>query len=155
MREISPTGDGPLDPSWWAPLESVARVVEGRSRYRFFDADHFMVMVRLGRRGRPDLTLYKHVFTRRYLNLDDAGHAYRYIAPRDEMKGDGRYVAHRNLRDALDHLRLWELPWMKSGLEPFRYGRTWEERWALHPDADLDDAHGSGGGGRRGGLHLV
>lgn len=34
------------------------------------------------------------------------------------MKGDGRYVAHRDLREALDHLRLWELPSLKPEVGP-------------------------------------
>ena len=134
MRELLPPPDGPLDPSWWAPLEGVARLVVGEPAYQFFDLGDFMLMARLVRPPRPAITLYKHYWTRRYLNLDDAGHAYRYIAPREYSTSNGRYVAHRNLKDALDHLRLWELPWMKSSLDAYRFGRTWEERWALHPD---------------------
>lgn len=169
MRELVPSSaEDALDPAWWAPLEGVARLVAGVPAYQFFDVDDFMVMVRLVRPPRPAITLYKHRHTRRYLNLDDAGHAYRFIPPRDDSKSNGRYVAHRDLREALDHLRVWELPWMKSGLEAYRFGRSWEDRWALHPDVaagndrlpgDLDapagDDRTSKRGGRRGRLHVV
>jgi len=129
-----PEGE-PIDPSWWAPLEAVGRAVAATPRYRFFDVDDFMLMCGLDRRPRPRLLLYKHRLTRRYLNLDDAGHAYRYIAPRSlESKSSGRYVGHRDLRIALDALDLWELPWMKPGLEQFQQGLSWDERWLLHPD---------------------
>jgi hypothetical protein len=173
MRELVPSPEDALDPAWWAPLERVARLVVGVPAYQFFDLDDFMLMVRLVRPPRPAITLYKHRHTRRYLNLDDAGHAYRFIPPRDEPKSNGRYVAHGDLQEALDHLRLWELPWMKSSLAAYRFGRTWEERWALHPrviaeslgppgepfDGDEVGAVGDDGtierGGRRGHLHLV
>ena len=73
--------------------------------------------------------------TRRYINLDDAGGTSRYVAPADITRGVGRYLA-ESLTDALDALELWELPWMKPGLEAFRYGLSWDERWVLHPDAE-------------------
>jgi hypothetical protein len=160
MRELVPSPDDAQDPAWWAPLEGIARLVVGEPAYQFFDVDDFMLMVRLVRPPRPAITLYKHRETRRYLNLDDAGHAYRYVAPRDDSKSNGRYVAHRDLREALDHLRLWELPWMKPSLAAYRFGRTWEERWVLHPDVASDngglpESDTSGGGARRGHLHVV
>lgn len=129
--EFPPDGPDPLDPEWWAPLEGVARVAVTDARYRFFDLGDFMLMARLDRRPRPRLVLYKHLHTRRYLNLDDGGHAYRYVAPRPGAVGNGRYLRHRDLTAALDHLGLWELPWMKPGLEDHRCGLSWEDRWVL------------------------
>ena len=80
-----------LPPAWVEPLEAVARAVAGDPLYPFFDTDDFMIMARLLRRPRPSIVLYKHYYTRRYLNLDDAGHAYRYIGPRDaNSQSDGR-----------------------------------------------------------------
>lgn len=135
--EFPPADDGPLDPGWWAPLDALGRVIAGEPRYRFFELADFMVMARVVRRPRrPDLLLYKHGYTRRYLNLDDAGHAYRYVAPREIGRGSGRYVRHRDLRTALDHLDLWELPWMKPSLAEHRHGVSWHDRWQLYPDAD-------------------
>jgi hypothetical protein len=53
--------------------------------------------------------LYKHIDTRRYLNLDDAGHAYAYGAGRSMKEtgvSGGCYSPHRSLADAIEHLDL-------------------------------------------------
>lgn len=142
MRLVFPPYDGPLSDDWTRPLEAVARTIAGVRRYRFFDLGDFMIMAQVRRRDRPDLHLYKHVHTRRYLNLDAAGHAYRYVSPRTvASKSSGRYLAHKDLRAALDHLELWLLPWMKPGLEEYRFGVPFEHRWILEPDevGDADD----------------
>lgn len=142
MRHLFPPDIGPLDDHWIRPLEGVARAIAGVRRYRHFDLDDFMIMAEVVRRPRPDLILYKHYFTRHYLNLDQAGHAYRYVAPRDwRSTRSGRYIAHRDLGTAVDALELWELPWMKPGLEAARYGLDAGERWLLHPEelGDLDE----------------
>jgi hypothetical protein len=130
MREMFPPPDGPLDSSWTAPLETVAEAVRERWRYRFFDCADFMIMCRVRRRPRPDLVLYKHIYTRRYLNLDDTGAAYRFVAT-SGGPGLGRYLPQPDLDRALDQLRLWELPWMKPSLAGHREGVPWEERWLL------------------------
>jgi hypothetical protein len=69
-------------------------------------------------------------------------------------------VAHPDLAGAIDHLDLWELPWMKRGLESFRHGYTWQERYLARDFLDpIDDfeppAHRAKGGRRRGHLRLV
>lgn len=76
MRLVFPSDHVPLSADWIRPLEAVARSIAG-VRFRFFDLDDFMIMAQIRRRERPDLHLYKHVYTRRYLNLDAAGHSYR------------------------------------------------------------------------------
>ena len=48
-------------------------------------------------------------------------------------------MRHRSLRDAVDHLLLCELPWMKPSLEGHRHGSAWEDRWRLDTDGDGDD----------------
>ena len=149
MRYFFPPEDQPLDDSWWRPLERVAQGVAEHPRYRFFALSDFMMMGGVNRAPRPRLTLYKHCDTRRYLNLDDAGLAYRYIPPRGASRGSGRYIVHRDLEEALDALDLWELPWMKPGLEAHRGGLSWDDRWMLHPDL------GDDGGGAHGHLRLV
>jgi hypothetical protein len=142
MKHVSPERGVPVDPSWWAPLEGVARTVRGVRRYQFFDLGDFMLMGCEIRSPRPRVVLYKHYYTRRYLNLDDGGHAYRYAVPRSKPDGPGRYLKHRSLADAVDHLGLWELPWMKRGLEQFRFGYSVDERYLardlLDPIDDLD-----------------
>ncbi len=106
---------------WCAPLHMVEVAISGQSFAKYFDVDHFMIMGRLHRSSRPDLVLYKNGHTRRYLNLDDHGHAYRYLPPRSESTGNGQYRPYRDLESAIDHLRLHELPWLSgSGFEDHR-----------------------------------
>jgi hypothetical protein len=60
---------------------------------------------------RLDVYLYKHVDTRRYLNLDVVGHAYAYlgpVSPTIDATTGGRYRRFRSLRDAIDHVGFWE-----------------------------------------------
>lgn len=142
MEHLFPSGDGPLDDHWLRPLDLVARAIGGMPRYRHFDLGDFMIMGEAVRKPRPNLILYKHHWTRRYVNLDQAGHAYKYVCPRDWMTShrSGRYLAYRDLLIAVDHLDLWELPWMKPGLESARHGLGADESWLLHPEehGDLD-----------------
>lgn len=135
MRLSFPDPDHPIGPEWWAPLLAVVDFVQGIRRHRLLAVEDFMLMGRVLRRARPDIALYKHCFTRRYLNLDDDGRAYRYSVPRSDPLAPGRYLAHRSLDDALGNLGLWELPWMKPGLEHERAGLGVHERWAY--DLDL------------------
>jgi hypothetical protein len=141
-----PPSDGPLD-EWFAPLEAVARLIEGNPRFPFFDLGDFMVMERLVRPPRPTIVLYKHYFTRRYLNLDEWGTAYRYIAPPVDSDRSGRYVRHRDLASAIHQLQLLELPWMKPGLEARQHEGHCEDPWPAQPDGEhLGDVGGELGG---------
>ncbi len=143
MRPEFPDPDGPLSSEWTAPMETVARVVTGDPRYRFFDPDDFMVMVRLVRTPRPAIVGYKHLYTRGYLHLDVAGGAYRFVAAKD-LGRSGRHLR-QPLDEAIRALALYELPWMKPGLELERRGLRWEERWLLRrylETGDLDDEGG-------------
>lgn len=159
MRYIVPSDDRPVSDAWFRPLEHVALEMSKCERWsdQFFDIEDFMLMGGIERRPRPLLVPCKHVHTRRYLNLDLAGRAYRYFPPKTDPDGAGRCVEHRTLRDAIDHVALYELPWMKTGLESFRMGLTWEDRWILverEPDTDparhqLEEGNGDGS------LHLV
>lgn len=67
------------------PLEQFASVIDGVS------VDDFMFMGTTNV-GPVTVSLFKHCDTRRYLNLDAAGHAYRY---------DGAYHPHRSAVDAV------------------------------------------------------
>ena len=119
---------------WCAPLHMVEKAIAGHDVAKYFDVDHFMFMGRLHRDRRPDLNLYKHRHTRLYLNLDAAGHAYRYLAPPPESAGNGQYRPFRDLEAAIDHLRLHEVPWLfGSGFEDAQMGFRYEDRWE-HPD---------------------
>ena len=48
---------------------------------------------------------YKPVDTRRYLHLDESGHAYQYRSRAD----GGRYAPHRDPREAINHATQLEL----------------------------------------------
>jgi hypothetical protein len=114
----------------FAPLRIVARRLRTSPvpADAFFDPDDFMLMdwCRADRPG--TISLFKHVDTRHYLNLDARGTAYRYVPPANARAGTGTYVRHRELRDALDDLALWELPWMRPELADHRRGVEWEDR---------------------------
>jgi hypothetical protein len=62
----------------WVPLERFcATAARHGIRLR---ADEFMWMGRCELDGGAVVHLYKHADTRRYLNLDTAGHTYRYLS---------------------------------------------------------------------------
>lgn len=94
----------------WGPLEQLARVLAASPMDPVIDPDDFMYVWRVEARGRPAIHLYKHIDTRRYLNLDDAGHAYVYAGPpKRERAGGRRACIYRLLRDvqqAIDNLEL-------------------------------------------------
>jgi hypothetical protein len=134
-NHIFPYEDEPLHEMWLRPLETVARTVAGNPRFPWFDIGDFMIMDGYLRRSRPTLILYKHYYTRRYLNIDESGHTWRYVPPKDWLhsKSYGRYVRHHDLFAAMDHLQLWLLPWMKPGLEHEQRGLDFDDAWQLDP----------------------
>lgn len=95
----------------WAPLEAVARLARQDPALPSFHEAEFMYMCAVvNKRKRLQIHLYKHRDTRRYLNLDDAGHAYEYCGPAPasfDPGSGGRYRPHRSLRDALRQVDLW------------------------------------------------
>lgn len=74
----------------WEPLEKVIQDTVGIEKCKYF-----MYMGRVAL-GEVWIYLYKHTRTRRYLNLDCRGNAYR-------MNTNGLYYPVL-LRDALDHV---------------------------------------------------
>lgn len=101
-----------VDHPCWGPLEQVAELTIVSPDLPVIDPGHFMYMARLEGPGRPDLNLYKHYYTRCYLNLDDAGHAYVYVGPGRRRKGAppfsdaGLYAPSPDLLTALERLDL-------------------------------------------------
>jgi hypothetical protein len=124
--------DAPLINTWlrtpdaphWGPLEAVARLSRSTDALPSIEEADFMYMAYVeSRRRRLRIHLYKHIDTRRYLNLDDAGHAYQYWGPVDldvddeddsDHGGDtgGVYSVHHTLRDALQVV-VDDLMWMR------------------------------------------
>ncbi len=96
----------------WQPLEAVARVARSSAHLPPFHEGEFMFMGAVSNAyKRLDVYLYKHVDTRRYLNLDVVGHAYAYlgpVSPAVDTTTGGRYRRFRSLRDAIDHVGFWE-----------------------------------------------
>jgi hypothetical protein len=92
----------------WQPLEAVARVARSSARLPSFHEGEFMFMGTVSNaRKRLDIHLYKHADTRRYLNLDVAGHAYAYlgpVSPEVDTTTGGRYRRFRSLGDAINHV---------------------------------------------------
>jgi hypothetical protein len=110
-RTFLTTIDHPPGPDW-EPLEGFARLVWQRPELPQFHPVEFMHMTNL-RRGRtgPSIRLYKHTDTRRYLNLDDGGHAYAYVFREEDDHVDhsgGRYRRYTNPIDAIGALGLWK-----------------------------------------------
>jgi hypothetical protein len=143
MRIRLPDDNSALDPALLAPLFSVQRALEhsGFVSDRFFEPFDFVYMGTVLRSGRPDVHLFKHFYTCRFLYLDDDGISYRFLSPRHDAHPSytGSYRPHPDLRPAIDKLDLWEMPWMKPGLEDYRCGMPWSERWSLwdHETGDL------------------
>jgi hypothetical protein len=92
----------------WLPLEAVGRLSRSSDELAAIDEDDFMYMAAVvGRPSGPRIHLYKHIETRHYLNLDDAGHAYEYLGTcfeddaDDQTRSGGTYRLHRSLKAAL------------------------------------------------------
>ena len=82
----------------WAALERFADLAT-RSGVEV-SADDFMWMGAAEFNDGRTVHSYKHGDTRRYLHLDDSGHAYRYLPRAD----GGRYVAYPEPRRAIEAL---------------------------------------------------
>ena len=76
----------------WRPLETLADTAAGTMR---LDPDDFMWMGPTAGPAGVELERYKHHETRRYLNVDEAGHAYRFE--------QGRYELWRSPAPAIAH----------------------------------------------------
>lgn len=78
----------------WAPLEDLAAVIGSVDGVRL-EPDEFMWMGRVDRPQCSPIELYKHHDTRLYLNIDGAGHTYRFQ--------QGRYEAWHSPIPAIAH----------------------------------------------------
>jgi hypothetical protein len=104
-----PDDDIPSDMGWWTPLLRFGLAM-ARAGLPAINPNDYMLMGRIDRKGRPRIWLYKHIDTRRYVNVADDGTPYRYIPPKDwNSRYEGRYVLHRNPKTAWWHLGLWTL----------------------------------------------
>lgn len=81
----------------WLPLERFAEV-SSRSGSQL-SADDFMWMGAAEFADGRIVHSYKHIDTRRYLHLDDGGHAYRYLSSAE----GGRFALLPDPRHAIGH----------------------------------------------------
>ena len=96
------------DPAWCDVLRRFAALVARRPELPAVVPGEFVFIGRWDRRGRPNIWEYKHTGTRRLLQLDENLVAYRYVRPRDNPLGPGRYVRRvGGLFEAVYHLELW------------------------------------------------
>jgi len=65
------------DPAWAEPIFSVQRALEHSTCLadRFVEPTDFLHRGKVLRSGRPDIFLFQHFYTGRYINLDADGHA--------------------------------------------------------------------------------
>jgi len=111
----------------FAPLRLVAAKLRASTvpADAFFDPDDFMdVSWAIGDRP-AGVHVFRHIDTRGVINLDADGVPYR----RDDRGG---WLRCATLREAVDALGLWELPWLRPELARHRHGCTWEERRTRH-----------------------
>lgn len=91
----------------WAPLERLCRLCCENADLPSLEPSEFMYMGRLLHGRLPPIHLYKHVDTRRYLDLDDAGHAFAvrcHLRPTGGVRVTCR--PYRNLSSALQRLEV-------------------------------------------------
>lgn len=94
----------------WGPLEALSALVRQRCDLPHFHPGEFMYMAPVGvPRRQLVIHLYKHIDTRRYINLDDDLHAYAYIeSPTQGQRANysGHYRQLSSLPAAIDRLEL-------------------------------------------------
>ena len=125
------TTDDNLGAPDWRPLEAMAMLVWRRPELPQFHPGEFMYMSAVrSQRQRVRIHLYKHIDTRRYLNLDDDGHAYAYVYRASDLERPdcrGRYRCYSNVVDALDHLELhlFETARLFRSFPPAKWSTAW------------------------------
>ena len=98
-----------VDRPVWTPLEQVATKTKRRDLPTIHPAE-FMCMGRLrSREGEPDLHLYKHYDTRRYINIDEQLRLFAFCfadAEKPFFECDVYYRRLRSTREAIERLDL-------------------------------------------------
>jgi hypothetical protein len=111
-----------LDQPDWRPLEAVARLSRTTHEIPSIKMCDFMHMACVEEPWTAlRIQLYKHIETRRYLNLDDAGHTYQYCGQLDDddVESGGLYRLLPTLAEALHHV-VDDLIWMRRSPEDAR-----------------------------------
>ena len=147
---------------WFAPLEELAREAAADPSLPAINPDDFMYAARIERDGFPTLHAYRHLTSRKFVNVDDNGRVWRYTA--SDKIGSLRYAPLPNVGAALSaadlfrgnllmrHLRSAATATatippgaLKSGRQPgppgFSRPGFFQTRADARP-ADVDPAHG-------------
>jgi hypothetical protein len=88
-----------VHPDWFKPLEELARRAADDSSLPPVNPDHFLYAARIERNGFAVLHSYRHLGSRKYLNVDDEGTTWRYTS--SDRVGDERYAQFDDLAGAL------------------------------------------------------
>ncbi|MHB8464178.1 MAG: hypothetical protein ACYDH6_10505 [Acidimicrobiales bacterium] len=91
-------------PEWFTPLEDLATTVAADPTLPRVDPDHFLYAARIERSGFAVLHAYRHIGSRKFLNVDEHGEVWRYTG--SDKVGSGRYAPYPSLDEALDALEL-------------------------------------------------
>jgi hypothetical protein len=91
-------------PEWFRPLEQLAELVACEPALPQVNPDHFFYAARILRDGHPDLHAYRHVGTRKYINVDDAGDLWRFA--RTDEHGIAVYTKYEAIEDAVEAAEL-------------------------------------------------
>lgn len=92
---------------WCAGMHLIERECTDHPDFDYYDVGDLMVAGAVRRAGHPLLYLYKHCWTRRYLNVDTDGVAWRFVPPQTDHADDrGSYERLDSPHEALDILDL-------------------------------------------------
>lgn len=89
---------------WFGPLEELAAVAAADPTLPTVDPDHFFYAARIERLGFPVLHAYRHIGSRKFLNVDERGELWRYTG--SDKVGSGRYAPFDTVADALESVEL-------------------------------------------------
>jgi hypothetical protein len=91
------------DEPTWAPLERLRSLVASAPHVAAPEVENFLYMGRVeSDDGTVTIYLYKHVRTRRYLNVDETCRAYRYAGAGDDDLISSWYEPIDDLAEAID-----------------------------------------------------
>jgi hypothetical protein len=103
-----------VDDPTWAPLEKLRDLAEQRGDIEAPDVEAYMYMGAVVDEDETvTIHLYKHRMTRRYLNVDDAGHAYVYAGSAGEDFTEVFYDQLHDLASAIDWAQ-GEIEWVNG-----------------------------------------
>lgn len=86
------------------PLEELAARVAEDPTLPSLDPDHFLYAARVERAGFPVLHVYRHVASRKFLNVDEFVDVWRYTS--SDKVGSQRYAPYQSVAEALEAIDL-------------------------------------------------